>query len=376
MPRITAAEKREQVKARKEARKAAASRGKKKEGVKNKSLVSFGDDEEAAAPPTAGTSKLTSAHDALADDPTLRAESKDHGGLPLRMPEGFGENLQRAKSVPKRKAEEMQEQRPSRVKASDLFGAEAYSTRVEEVAANDAEYSEKHGKGKKSTKADNGTLSEADRVKAEIAKVQADLKSLTRRGSANQSEGSSTNGNGKKQSKHDGAALLAAERAKYATGGRSVGKGSAGSSKGKKRKVEDDDLLDALNGFRSKLRTAAASAQPEVDETEAQSEEPIDGYAGEILEGDDDDDTGWMGHTLKFRKDATLDQHKIDEYEVIDPRSQNMTLEEAKRQEARLKRQSGPLGNAMAKAERDVGRGERDGNRNRANDSHRDRGRR
>jgi len=92
-------------------------------------------------------------------------------------------------------------------------------------------------------------------------------------------------------------------------------------------------------------------------------EEAVDGYAGEILEGDDDD-TGWMGHTLQFRKDATMDQHSIDEYEVVDPRDKNMTLEDAKRQEARLKRhseQSGRLkAGASAKAERSI-RGREDG---------------
>lgn len=37
----------------------------------------------------------------------------------------------------------------------------------------------------------------------------------------------------------------------------------------------------------------------------------------------------WMSHSLKFRKDATLDQHQADEYAVVDPLAKNsMTLEE------------------------------------------------
>lgn len=36
-----------------------------------------------------------------------------------------------------------------------------------------------------------------------------------------------------------------------------------------------------------------------------------------------------MSHSLKFRKDATLDQHQADEYAVVDPLAKNsMTLEE------------------------------------------------
>lgn len=37
----------------------------------------------------------------------------------------------------------------------------------------------------------------------------------------------------------------------------------------------------------------------------------------------------WMTHSLKFRKDATLDLHQADEYSVVDPLAKNsLTLDE------------------------------------------------
>lgn len=117
VPRITAAEKRLQEKARKESRKAAATRGKKKEGVKNKSLVSFGDEadlaEDSAETKSASTKKkFASAHDLL-DDPSLSKESKDDRGLPAIMPEGFGEVAVVKQAGAKRKAAEMTKVRPA-----------------------------------------------------------------------------------------------------------------------------------------------------------------------------------------------------------------------------------------------------------------------
>jgi len=139
-------------------------------------------------------------------------------------------------------------------------------------------------------------------------------------------------------------------------------------------------MMDMLEGFRGKLRAAASEAPAEEP---VETDDNIDGYAGEILEDDTGDDTGWLSHSLRFRKDATNDIHQISEYEVIDPRTQGMTLEDAKRQEQRLKRQSdqrggGRLGGeATARAEQDVRNRERGGgggsNRARESDRRNDR---
>lgn len=222
-------------------------------------------------------------------------------------------------------------------------------------------------------------------MKAEIAKVQADLKKLTKRGgSDDEGEESDNKKKQKSAAKISGAELLAAERAKYTKGGRSVGKSSGekenipnsgATRKGKGKKEDDEDVMDMLEGFRSRVRAAVVttpqgSNTPEPVEEAAPAPAPIDGYNGEILEGDDDDE-GWMAHTLTFRKDATMDRHTIDEYEVVDPREKGMTLEDAQREEARRMRKfedsrggrDGPSRNGSGGGYERSGRGDRGSDR-------------
>ena len=371
VPRITAEEKRAQEKARKEARKNANSRGMKKQGVKNISLVSFGEEEGKDVSSSDGPAlRMDSAHDTLKNDPTLRNEMKDERGLPPEMPKGMGEGLSREnRPVSKRKAAGMADENgnASRLLPNSMDSM-AFASRIE--SREEPDRSEHSRKEKEGNALKPG--SESDRVKAEIAKVQADLKRLTRRSGESDNDGeiSGSMENAKRQSdkrkaKESGAALLAAERAKYNRGGRSIGRsnGGGGSSMGGtrgKRKQDDVELLDVLEGFRSRVRAATAqvgdSTEADVDGDTAGEPVVINGYAGEILEADDTDE-GWLSHTLKFRKDATMDQHNINEYEVIDPRAQNMTLEDAKRHEARIKRQSEQRNNGQRTA---GGREERD----------------
>lgn len=358
VPRITAEEKRQQEKARRDARKAAASRSRKKEGVKNKSLMSFEDEEESAAPSTSAL-KLKSAHELL-NDPHLSQEVRDDRGTSDRLRRIQEEEGSRTSRRDKQESSRNSKGERNSIPAS--IDSAAFSTRIERRSSSPEVSRKKKGKDSVEPQGEN------DRVKAEIAKVQADLKKFTRQGSSDGEDGENDKGEGKQKSKSSGAALLAAERAKYAQGGRSIGKGSTGAAtKGKRRREEDDDIMDMLNGFRSKIRAAAPEEPTRSQSQGGGDEEGVDGYAGEILEGDDDD-TGWMSHTLQFRKDATMDQHNIDEYEVVDPRDKNMTLEDAKRQEARLKRmseQSGRLkAGASAKAERSIRSREDGGGRN------------
>lgn len=347
VPRITAAEKRQQEKARREARKAAASRTKKKEGVKNKNLMSFEDDEEEAAGPSTSATKLKSAHELL-NDPHLSKDVKDERGTSDVLRRLEEEDQAKSASRGSRETSTSKDRERAAIPAS--IDSAAFSTRIDDrLQSPEASRKKRERRDRKDSQSGDPN----DKIKAEIAKVQADLKRFTRRGSsASDNEEAEKARKGKKKEKNSGAALLAAERAKYAQGGRSIGKSAGEMSKGKRRREDDDDIVDILNGFRSKIKAAVPSKTENADR-----EDSIDGYAGEILE-DDGDDEGWMAHTLKFRKDATMDQHNIDEYEVIDPRTQITTLEDAKRQEARLKRhseQSGRLtANASRRAERDI----------------------
>lgn len=314
-------------------------------------MISFEDEEEGAdAGPRV---KIGSAHDAL-NDPSLSKAIKSRRELPGEMPEGFGQLPSRdpAKgSNAKRKADQMENDGRSAATMPNMWDSAAISTRIESTAAQNGDDSRK-----RKEKTGMADATDGERLKAEVAKVQADLRKMTRQAGSPDAEASTS-----KKKKESGAALLAAERAKYQKGGRAIGK------EGKKRREEDDDIMSALDGFRSKLKAAV---------TDQQAEEPMDeredGYAGEILEGDDNDE-GWLGHSLRFRKDATMDQHTLDEYEVIDPRAQGMTLDEAKRHEARLKRSSGAPGGsgrlggaATAQAEKDMRRRDRDSHGNRA----------
>ncbi|KAG0656447.1 small nuclear ribonucleoprotein 35kDa (U11 U12) [Rhodotorula mucilaginosa] len=146
-------------------------------------------------------------------------------------------------------------------------------------------------------------------------------------------------GKKKKKQKRTGPSLLQLEREKYLRGGNAS---SSRGSKGKRRAGgdEDEDVLDALEGFRSKLFEAAKSAPPpkKASRGDGEDDESQDGAEGkpEKLHGIDlnddeldDDLDDWMSHSLKFRKDATLDLHQADEYAVVDPLAKNsMTLEE------------------------------------------------
>ena len=382
VPRIRAEEKRAQEKARREAKKNAASRGNKKQGVKNISLMSFGEEEvvEDLTMSKGPTLILGSAHDTLKNDPTLRSEVREARGLPPEMPLGMGEGLSRVSgSGVKRKAEEMVEVNRSKSQIlPNSVDSYAFSSLVKPPVGQ-LEHN------KKRNEMETNSISESARVKAEILKVQADLKKFTKRGGDLDDE-VELDGSGfpvtkemrKTKPKESGAALLAAEGAKYTRGGRSIGKaisnGAANMDSGRSKKRQDDgDMLDVLEGFRGRIRAAAAVAGNSIegendgDGDNRKDSGALDGYAGEILEGDDDDE-GWMSHSLKFRKDATMDQHSINEYEVIDPRAQNMTLEDAKQQEARLKRQSeqrggsGRLGGAAtARADHEMKNRERGG---------------
>lgn len=86
VPRITAKERKEQDKAKREMkleRKEQREKDKRK-GTKNKSLLSFGAEPDETEPTTT-TSKFKSSHDAL-DDPRLRKEVKDDRGTSVNVP--------------------------------------------------------------------------------------------------------------------------------------------------------------------------------------------------------------------------------------------------------------------------------------------------
>lgn len=252
VPRMTAAERKEQDRARKEARaRAKESKGPKRKGAKNAGLLSFGGEEEAQEDPSMANVRFKSAHDIEDKAGRLSKQVIDDRGISAELPAAFLD-------MP-----------PAKRKA------------VEPTAAVEA----KTAKRPKAVV----ELTDDEKRKAEIAAMQDSLRSLRRRGSDASDDDRSK---AKAKAKADGPSAIALERAKYTK------------AKDAKSKKKDTSLDDLLKGFRTKVRSAAAVAPAIRDVTEA--------YEGEVLEDDDeglDAEAGmaFLGHQLKFRKDVTAD---------------------------------------------------------------------
>ncbi|BGP36496.1 Peptidyl-prolyl isomerase cwc27 [Rhodotorula kratochvilovae] len=315
-PRITAEERKEQEKAKREmkAERAKERQQGKRKGTKNKALLSFGTDEPEADDASLPKTKFKSAHDAL-QDARLRAEVIDDRGLSATLPpELMGGGLAQAGREDKGKK-----------RAAEDGGRDEKRQRAEpSITLEEA----------RKLKAEKAGKSEAERRKEEIAKLQAELKKSSR-----PAEDAAP-----AKPKRTGPSLLQLEREKYIRGG-----GATKASKGKRRAgADDDDVLSALEGFRSKLFEAGKSAPKEKEREEDDGRlHGIDLNEDELEE----DTEGWMAHSLKFRKDATMDRHTADEYELVDPLAKNaLTLDEI--------RAKADAGRRRYPGERDSGRGE------------------
>ncbi|KAM0793403.1 hypothetical protein ACM66B_000855 [Microbotryomycetes sp. NB124-2] len=279
-PRITAQERKEQERAKKEMKieRAKEREQAKRKGTKNKALLSFGADAEETASESLSKTKFKSAHDAL-DDQRLSKRVIDDRGTSATLPPELAGPSKRAKldDAP---------QASATASTSALDKARAAKAKAEPSAA--------------------------EKVRDEIAKVQQDLKKMARAGSDDDDDDEAIRA--KKKPKRTGPSLLQLEQEKYAK------------ERGKKNRDDEDDTLDVLNSFRSKL--LEAGDDDDDDEAEEAAEErgrtAQEEALGIELDGDsDENDAGWLKHKLKFRKDATLDQHSIDEYAVLDPLAKN-----------------------------------------------------
>ncbi|KAH9464978.1 hypothetical protein MJO28_001329 [Puccinia striiformis f. sp. tritici] len=312
VPRITSAQRKEQAKARKEAKKDKQKEkmlAKHKALAKNKGLLSFAEEEKlTGTSETDKPRKLKSAHDLDASSQLSHVVIDERPSLnKLNFPE--------ISKPPTDNPVKVHEALRA-VAGRDRFGASG-SGKTDSTEGPTVDHSsKKKGKGKqeKNPKDEGKELSAADQVKADIVKMQAELRKMSKRddsdsGSEEDKTKGTTDKSQKRKTVHDGLSLLEEERKRYKA--RTSDKKNAG------RGSEAESILDS---FRRKLREAKPLAKP-VEEGDR-----IDGYAGEVdptqdgVLGDvDGDDDGWMAHTLQFRKDATADLHKVDEYAVIDP---------------------------------------------------------
>ncbi|KAJ7230376.1 cyclophilin-like protein [Mycena pura] len=309
VPRITAAEKRAQQRARETAQREREEAERRRGAKKNVQLLSFGaDEDEGAAEP------VTIAKKAIAR-PDLVDDSRAASGA-AAMPD-FAAILASAsanKPAVAPAAAASAESRPTASKKSDDI------TKIREKHAQEAS-------------------SSATSRKTEIAKMEAEIRMLARRRDGDSDDEL------RKPKKSKSTSYLEEGLAQYA-------KGRGLHRKGVRR--DETDVLAALSAFRGKL--ASAPVEPDADAEGGGGEaEEGDGAGddGEVTEAppppalgaeedagmEVDDDAGFMGHALHFPKDDGEETRKAErDYEVIDPRLRGARAKEEERERKRAQR--------------------------------------
>ncbi|KAJ7147698.1 cyclophilin-like domain-containing protein [Mycena crocata] len=296
VPRITAAEKRAQQRAREEAQREREEEARRKGAKKNVGLLSFGEEEEEAAPET--FTKKTIVRPDLVDDPQAVAVPDF---VAMSAPSGSS----------------------SKSAARATEASAAVSKKNDDIT----KIREKHAQE---------VASSANSRKTEIAKMEAEIRTLARRrGGGDSDDELEALRNAKKSKK----SYLEEELARYA-------KGKGLHSKGKRR--DEGDVLAALSSFRGKL---AATMAVDDDEKEGEGggekadDAMEDGEAPPKLGYDEDpgmevdDDAGFMGHALRFPKDDGEETRKAErDYEVIDPRQRGARAKEEERERKRAQK--------------------------------------
>ncbi|GLB43339.1 putative PPIases accelerate the folding of proteins [Lyophyllum shimeji] len=293
VPRITAAEKRAQQRAREEAQREREEQERRKGAKKNVKLLSFGADEDTAEEPVTFQKKAIYRPD-LEDVASPAAPDFIAQPSPRSRP---SEEPSGAKS-------EVKVDKPSKKKdESDI-------TKIRE----------KHAQEQAAAK---------NARSAEIEKMEAEIRRLTKRREGEDSDEERTKKKAKKSY---------LELAKYA-------KGRGLHSKGKRR--DEGDVLAALNSFRGKLKSSAMMAGDEGD-ADADESSKVAGEEAKVLEGGEDagmevdDDRGFLTHALHFPKDDGEESRKAErDYEVIDPRQRGAKAKEEERERKRLAKAKG-----------------------------------
>ncbi|KAF5383859.1 hypothetical protein D9615_003795 [Tricholomella constricta] len=287
VPRITAAEKRAQQRAREEAQREREERERQKGAKKNVKLLSFGADEDAAEEPITFQKKAI-----------FRPDLEDPGPATV-VPDFVTQPPPRARpaedALPAKSASAVD--KPSKNKdVSDI-------TKIRQQHAQEQAAS----KNSRST---------------EIEKMEADIRRLTKRRDGEDSDDEPAKKKPKKS-------YLQEELDKYA-------KGRGLNRKGKRK--DEGDVLAALNSFRGKLKkSSAAIVDDEGGADEDVKMQDEDGDPEEKKGMEVDDDRGFMSHALHFPKDDGEETRKAErDYEVIDPRQRGAKAKEEERERKRL----------------------------------------
>ncbi|KAI6044372.1 cyclophilin-like domain-containing protein [Pisolithus marmoratus] len=311
VPRITAAEKRAQQRAREAAQKEREEAERRRGAKKNVKLLSFADDEEGEQDTELVVLKRKAiARPDLIDDPSLSV-------FPAL-------DALRAPSPPTMKA--LPEERGMSSKPEAMAKDRPKEKSKRESDTDVIKIREQHRHEKASQK---------DAQRSEIEKMEAEIRRLTRR-----REGGDDSEEEERRKKKKPKSYLEEELAKYAKG-----RGLQKKAKDGRRK-DEGDVLAALSSFRGMLRAAGPANLNLVEDAEGEEGE---GKVPMVNRGEDpgmdvDDDRGFMSHVLQFPKDDGEETRKAErDYEVIDPRQRSARAREEERERKRAtKGRNGP----------------------------------
>ena len=183
---------------------------------------------------------------------------------------------------------------------------------------------------------------------AEIQKLEADIRKLSKRtgGDAGGDSDDSDSGQAKKKTKPS-KSYLEEELARYSQGRLFAG-GGGRDKDGKRKKRDETDLLAVLDGFRGKLKdlqptSSGLGKDKDPDEMDVDKPGEAATAGGEGLEVDTD--RGFLSHLLSFPKDNSEEVDKAErEYEVIDPRQRGARAKQEERDKRNAARGRGGRG--------------------------------
>ncbi|TFK20238.1 cyclophilin-like protein [Coprinopsis marcescibilis] len=294
IPRITAAERKAQFRAREDAQREREDEQRRRGAKKNTKLLSFGADEEEGGEEEVEFKKKPIFRPDLVDDPQPTVVVPDFVTNPVPPPS-------KKKEEPKAKSPEPAE---SSVKSSK----KKKGKEKDDLSSIRENHAKEH-------------MSASDARRAQIEQMEADIRKISQRHEHSDDESS------KKKPKRS---YLEEELAKY-----SKGRGLH-SKKGKdSRKKDESGVLAALDGFRDKLRK---TMQVDDNDPDAEMRDVNAGEEGEEVGVEVDDDFGFMTHALHFPKGNEEEQQKAErDYEVIDPRARNAQAKEEEREKKKQK---------------------------------------
>ena len=298
VPRITAAEKRAQQRAREQGQKEREEAARRKGAKKDVKLLSFGADEDAEEEAPTTFKKKTMARPDLVENPESKSSAlpdfASMGPPPSASAHPKTKEVSRKESLEKSAAEKKKSEK------------EVDITKIRE----------KHAKEQSSKSASRLT---------EIEKMEAEIRKMTKRRDGGDS--SDEDGRPKKKKR----SYLDEELSKYK-------KNNVKRDRDGKKVKDEKDIIAAMNSFRGRLQDHDEDDEPMEDgETGAaeDGERPAVEEAGQEV----DDDVGFLAHRLRFPKDSGEESVKAErDYEVIDPRQRGAR---AKEEERERKRQSG-----------------------------------